>query len=231
MTNSERDRAFAFELGYPSDVDWRSVFEDAGKTVGDYWRGYTLACSGVAKSLEEWATTHETTRMRVLVDYPDDPGIFIDVTSVKARYRNSPLYSELRRYPHGDRITIHGLERGYNQQHLMRAAKGAGLPLQAIQKIPSITGRDLELSGETGGSIAKTYGWLWFCAQYEGLPTPAQSDLADVYNVHRITLNKYIKQTLNEDWSDIKLKGKHLAASMTLDEIPLSIRSRYGISK
>lgn len=160
----QRDKeALKAELEISSDVEWRSFTDDAGLVVGKEWHGYTLEFLGIVYGrfsklwipdegidfYEKIGAITRTSENRVLlkpsllfpfacIPCPEDPDLVISLCRIRARYKDSPLYSEMRPYPYGvRRVAIHGLEYKHKKKDLEQAAKGLAL----LHRVENLRGR------------------------------------------------------------------------------------------
>ena len=154
--------ALRAELGYSSEVTWRVFNEDAAITVGKKWKGYKLELLGVElgrysewpippKGLELYEQIgaiarrneggYDIIRPWLLLPFDcihvaENPDLIIKLCRMRALYKNSPLYSEMRPHAFGvRRVAIHGLEHKHKTADLDRAIRGLDLLRAARKKL------------------------------------------------------------------------------------------------
>src|SRR5688572_29240454 len=143
--------ALKAELGFSSEVEWRTFNEDAAITVGNEWKGYKLELLGIELGrYSEWPIRPEGLEFYAQVGaiaLRNDGGyniirpwlllpftcihdavnldLIIKLCRIRAFYKKSPLYSEMRPHAFGvRRVAIHGLEHKHTQTDLDKATKG-----------------------------------------------------------------------------------------------------------
>lgn len=153
--------ALKAELGYSSEVKWRTFNEDAGDTVGEEWRGYRLELVGIELGrYSEWPIPSEGLRFfeqigaitlkneggydivkpSLLLPFTcipddDDLDLIIKLCRIRAWYKESPLYSEMRPHAFGvRRVAIYGFEHRHKKKELDKAFKGLDLLRAARRK-------------------------------------------------------------------------------------------------
>ena len=159
----ESDReALRAELDLPASIPWRLFNEDAAITVAKEWKGYKLELLGVELGrYSEWPIPPEglnvyeqigaiarrndggyhIIRPWLLLPFDcihvaENPDLIIKLCRMRALYKNSPLYSEMRPHAFGvRRVAIHGLEHKHKRADLDRAIKGLDLLRAARQKL------------------------------------------------------------------------------------------------
>lgn len=246
--------ALKVELGESdSSLEEFCSVEDASRFLGEGWQGYRIEIFGykVGRYSEwylpneffeavellpddlrqKWMTMHPLYLMPFpSIMIPEDSDLIIRLLRLRARYEESPLYTEMRAHHYGvRRVAIHGLEHNHSAIDLERAVKGRELLIKVAPPEPH-SGRPRDLEGETLSSIATTYAWLCFCCDYVGLTAPDQEDLRQAYNdVSRTTLYRHTTQKLNGSWPGVKKEGKRIAKTLTLETVPRFIKVRYGI--
>lgn len=153
----DRD-ALKIELGYSGEVEWRVFNEDV---VGKKWEGYRLELLGmVLGRYSEWTMPSEGVefyeRVGALVRTPEgyeivkaslllpftcipdskDPDLIIQLCRIRAHYKDSPLYSEMRPHAFGvRRVGIHGFEHKHKKTDLNKAISGLDLLRAARKKL------------------------------------------------------------------------------------------------
>ena len=154
--------ALRAELGFSSEVEWRVFNEDAAISVGKEWKGYKLELLGIELGrYSEWPIPPEGLRIyeRVgaialrndggydiirpslllpftCIHVAENPDLIIKLCRMRALYKNSPLYSEMRPHAFGvRRVAIHGLEHNHTKADLDRAIKGLDLLRAARKKV------------------------------------------------------------------------------------------------
>jgi len=159
--NESDKEALRAELGLPLNAAWRVFNEDAAITVGNEWKGYKLELLGVELGLySEWpivpeglrfyeqigaiaiknAGGYDIIRPSLLLPFtcipvPENPELIIKLCRIRAFYKSSPLYSEMRPRPLGvRRVAIHGLEHKHTQKDREKAFKGLDLLRAAFEK-------------------------------------------------------------------------------------------------
>jgi hypothetical protein len=153
--------ALRAELGYSSEVDWRVFNEDAGLSVGKEWEGYSLELLGVVFGRytelsipAEGVEFYE--RIGAIVRTPEgyaivkpwlllpfecihdasDPDVIIKLCRIRAQYKDSSLYLEMRPQPYGvRRISICGLEHRHTKKDLDAAFEGLDLRRKAAKRL------------------------------------------------------------------------------------------------
>lgn len=157
---SDKD-ALKIELDYPLDDKDYTVSEDAGETCGKEWQGYTLEIYGVIvgkysetlipdehlELMEKVGALKRLEGNRVTlkawglfpftcVPHLEDSDLIIRLCRIRAFYKDSPLYSEMRAHPYGvRRVAIHGLEYTYTKKDLDRVIKGLDLLRRAHKRL------------------------------------------------------------------------------------------------
>jgi hypothetical protein len=160
LDQSDRD-ALKTELGYSGEVEWRVFNEDAGLVVGKEWEGYNLELLGIVLGRHsEWTIPQEGVefyeRVGAIVRTPEgydivnpalllpftcipdstDPDLIITLCRIRAHYKDSPLYSEMRPHNYGvRRVSICGLEHKHTQKDREKAYKGLDLLRAAAKKL------------------------------------------------------------------------------------------------
>lgn len=153
--------ALKAELGYSSEVKWRAFNEDAGDAVGKEWRGYRLELLGIELghysslsfsseslqlyekigAMERTASGYAIIKPSLLLPFtciPDraNPDLIVKLSRIRAFYKNSPLYSEMRSNPYGvRRVAICGLENRHKKKDLDKAFEGLDLLRAAAKKL------------------------------------------------------------------------------------------------
>ena len=159
----ESDReALRAELDLPASIPWRLFNEDAAITVGKEWKGYKLELLGVELGrYSEWPIPpeglelyeqigaiarrneggYDIIRPSLLLPFTcihvaENPDLIIKLCRMRALYKNSPLYSEMRPHAFGvRRVAIHGLEHKHKKADLDKAIKGLDLLRAARKKL------------------------------------------------------------------------------------------------
>jgi hypothetical protein len=171
------------ELGYSSEVKWRTFNEEAGDTVGEKWRGYRLELLGIElgrySSLSlptESLEVHE--KVGAIVQTPDgysiirpslqlpftcipdheDLDLIIKLCRIRAWYKESRLYSEMRPSPYGvRRVTICGLEHEHAKTDLDKAFEGLDLLRAARKKLGRAKGTRFYARSEFVAASVRVY--------------------------------------------------------------------------
>jgi len=143
-------------------VEWRVFNEDAAISVGKEWKGYKLELLGVELGrYSEWPIPPEGLRVYeqigaialrkgggydiirpwlllpfTCIPDPQNADLIIKLCRMRALYKNSPLYSEMRPHAFGvRRVAIHGLEHKHKKADLDKAIKGLDLLRAARKKL------------------------------------------------------------------------------------------------
>lgn len=165
--------ALKAELGYSSEVKWRTFNEDAGDTFGEQWRGYRLELLGIELGrFSQWPIPaeglsffeqigaialkneggYDILRPSLLLPFtciPDheDRDLIIELCRIRAWYKDSPLYSEMRPGPYGvRRVAIYGLENRHSKADLDKAFEGLDLLRTAAKRKGRSKGRSYSKS-------------------------------------------------------------------------------------
>jgi hypothetical protein len=159
--NESDKEALRAELGLPLSAPWRVFNEDAAISVGKEWKGYKLELLGVELGrYSEWPIPPEGLRFyeqigaiarqkrgayniirpSLLLPFtcipdPENPDLIIKLCRIRAFYKSSPLYSEMRPRPLGvRRVAIHGLEHKHTQKDREKVFKGLALLRAAVKR-------------------------------------------------------------------------------------------------
>jgi hypothetical protein len=154
--------ALRAELGYSSAVEWRVFNEDAAISVGTEWKGFKLELLGIELGrYSEWPIPpegrefyaqigaiaqrndggYDIIRPWLLLPFTcihlaENPDLIIKLCRIRAFYKSSPLYSEMRSHAFGvRRVAIHGLEHKYKKADLDKAVEGLDLLRAARKKL------------------------------------------------------------------------------------------------
>lgn len=154
--------ALKAELGYSSEVKWRTFNEDAGDRFGEKWQGYRLELLGIELGrYSQWPIPaeglsffeqigaialkieggYDILRPSLLLPFtciPDheDQDLIIELCRIRAWYKDSPLYSEMRPGAYGvRRVAICGLEHRHKKNDLDKAFEGLDLLRAARKKL------------------------------------------------------------------------------------------------
>jgi hypothetical protein len=154
--------ALKAELGVSSEVELRTFNEDAALTFGKEWKGYNLEFLGVELGRYlEWPIPpegrefyaqigaialrndggYDIIRPALLLPFTcihlaENPDLVIKLCRIRAFYKRSPLYSEMRPHAFGvRRVAIHGLEHKHTQNEPDKAFKGLDLLRAARKKL------------------------------------------------------------------------------------------------
>jgi hypothetical protein len=211
---SDRD-ALKAELGYSSDVKWHTFKEDAGFVVGNEWDGYALELLGIElgrfsdcvipdegldvyKALglaggdngRLWVKCSQLFPFTCIPDHAD-PDLIIKLCRIRACYRDSPLYSEMRAHPYGvRRVSIHGLEHKHTAKDRERAYKGLDLIRAAAKKLGRKKGTRFYLESEFRKRAPAAYREFY---KREG-DHPKAFQLAVEMDISRSTLFAHMKE-------------------------------------
>jgi len=242
------------EIGISPESVYRHTFESNEMGFGDDWRGYCVEVLGqslgrfsdlmfsqealeVASRALGYTTDVLKANPRLLLPFtcmnvPGDPDAIVKILSLRARYKNSPLFAEMRFSPFGALpTTIRAESNRVAQTDYDKAQKALELLGVAVEKVRQSPGRPRELEGVTALEISTTYAWLWFLSQHgeneRKFPAPTQARVAEEYKVHRTRLHDYIKNNLHESWSNIKKEGIRIGKSLTSDQVPPFIKARF----
>jgi hypothetical protein len=209
--------ALKTELGYPLDSKDYTVCENAGETVGEEWRDYTLELHGVIigryselkvsdehldwlKRLGALKTSEDG---QVIIphwglfpftcfSHREDPDLIVKLSRMRAFYKDSALYSEMRAHPYGvRRVAIHGLEYKHTAKDLELAVKGLDLLRAARKKLRGRRRGTKKYSEQRFRkvSVAKYRKLLDEYSKDSKLPT--LDDLAFAMNIARSTFIRY----------------------------------------
>jgi len=140
--------ALRAELDLPASMPWRVFTEDAAITVSKKWKGYKLELLGVElgrysgwpippeglKFYEQIGAIarrneggYDIIRPWFLLPFDcihvrENPDLIIKLCRIRAFYKSSPLYSEMRPHAFGvRRVALHGLEHKHTQKDLEKA--------------------------------------------------------------------------------------------------------------
>jgi hypothetical protein len=211
---SDKD-ALGTELAFSSDVKWRTFHEDASLVVGKEWQGYTLELLGVElgrfsdcvisdEGLDAYRALGlvgehngqvvlKSSQMFPFTCIPDaaDPDLIIKLCRIRARYGDSPLYSEMRAHPYGvRRVAIHGLEYKYTAKARERAFKGLDLIRAAAKKLGRKKGTRFYSESEFRKRAPAAYRSFY---NREG-EHPSGTELAAEMDLSRSTLFDHMKE-------------------------------------
>lgn len=133
--------------------------EDASHVLGEDWQGYRIEIFGykagrysewhlpaeffeAIKTLpddlrQQWETMHPFNRIPFpCIMIPEDPDLIIRLCRLRARYKSSPLYAEMRAHNYGvRRVAIQGLEHQHTKKDLDAAIKGLDLLRKVNKKL------------------------------------------------------------------------------------------------
>jgi hypothetical protein len=153
--------ALRAELDLPASVRWRVFNEDAAITVGKEWKGYKLELLGVELGrYSEWPIPPEGLKLYAqmgaiairnnggydiirpwlllpfdCIHVRENPDLIIKLCRIRAFYKSSPVYSEMRPHALGvRRVAVHGLEHKHTQKNREKAIKGLDLLRAAVKR-------------------------------------------------------------------------------------------------
>jgi hypothetical protein len=260
--NPERQELLYLEgkIEIPPDAEYTFTYEDEVTEYGEQWKGYKVEVIG--KRLGRFSglkITPELAEMQHLLPYsfeeikaapwlllpffclevPEDPDLIVKVYQLKARYKDSPLYVEVRYPPHCAPITtIRGVESKHTKKDREKAQDALDL-LGIIAERGRSTGRSRDLEAETLSSIANTFAYIWFCYSYKeiidsrGRPKkPGLEELSHHYSVERTTLHRHITGKLKGTWSGkdgVRGKGIKIAQELTVKSLPDYYKTQFHI--
>jgi hypothetical protein len=213
--------ALKAELGYSSEVEWRVFKEDAAISVGREWKGYKLELLGIELGrYSDWPIPPEGREFYAQVGAiasRDDGGydiirpwlllpfscihdvvnldLIIKLCRIRAFYKSSPLYSEMRSHAFGvRRVAIHGLEHKHAQTDLDKAVKGLDLLRAARKKLGRPKGTRFYSRADFMAAAASAYRLLYSLAgehpkayqiaEEMGLSKSAFHDALSEYELH-----------------------------------------------